>query len=333
MASILRQVQDQVAAQLRASEALSACPVYAEDQKDLEFQIKNALGRQGLVIVVTTPKATYMGKLDDTSVAWQLDQLEIDCVENVPVNRGKKEGYLTGQEAAMKVFDVLCPLDGPQEGQICPVSYEQGQDSGLLVSRCVLKCLVTGDETPGPGPQPQIKKWFVRLLEEAPAEGTALQNGWMWQTEDGFVVVKDGVAYDLGVSFDQMSSYVDSRISSVLPTTDVALSSAWHLSPWDGDRKMVQELVFSPDGGIVETPTGDYWACDRLELTKDGQPTELVLTIEKQYNVDGEGNMTVQSPAAAFNPNPYIVEVGNKSLELWFKIDGQGVYGVQVFDA
>ena len=129
-----------------------------------------------------------------------------------------------------------------------------------------------------------------------------------------------------------MSAYVDSRISSVLPTTDVTLSSAWHLSPWDGDRKMVQELVFSPDGGIVETPTGDYWACDRLELTKDGQPTELVLTIEKQYNVDGEGNMTVQSPAAAFNPNPYIVEVGNKSLELWFKVDGAGVYGVQVFN-
>ena len=96
---------------------------------------------------------------------------------------------------------------------------------------------------------------------------------------------------------------------------------------------MVKELVFSPDGGIVETPTGDYWACDRLELTKDGQASELVLTIEKQYNVDGQGNMTVQSPAASFNPNPYIVQVGEKSLEFWFKVDGAGVYGVQVFDA
>ena len=222
MASILRQVQDQVAAQLRESEALSACPVYAEDQKDLEFQIKNALGRQGLVLVVATPKATYMGKLDDTSIAWQLDELEIDAVENPPVNRGRKEGYLTGQEAAMKAFEILCPVEGAAEGQICPVRYEQGQDQGLLVSRAVFKCLVTGDEQPGPEPTPQIKKWFVKLLDEAPADGTALQDGWMWQTEDGFVVVKDGVTHELGgVSFGEMSSYVESATSAFLSAEDV----------------------------------------------------------------------------------------------------------------
>lgn len=68
------------------------------------------------MLVVTTPKATYMGKLDNTSLAWQLDELEIDVVENVPVNRFKKENYLTGQEAAMAVFDILCPLDGEREG-------------------------------------------------------------------------------------------------------------------------------------------------------------------------------------------------------------------------
>lgn len=95
---------------------------------------------------------------------------------------------------------------------------------------------------------------------------------------------------------------------------------------------MVQELVFSPDGGMIETPSGDYWACDRLELTKDGQATELILTLNKQYDVDGEGNLTVLGPGPSFNPNPYIVEVGNKSLELWFKVDGAGVYGVQVAD-
>lgn len=174
------------------------------------------------MLVVTTPKATYMGKLDNTSLAWQLDELEIDVVENVPVNRFKKESYLTGQEAAMCVFDILCPLDGGREGQICPVRYEQGQDSGLLISRCILKCLVTSDEQPGPEPTPQVKKWFVKLLDEAPADGTALQNGWMWQTEDGFVVVKDGVAHELGgVSFDEMSSYVDSATSAFLSAEDV----------------------------------------------------------------------------------------------------------------
>ena len=256
MASILRQVQDQVAAQLRESEALSACPVYAEDQKDLEFQIKNALGRQGLVIVVATPKATYMGKLDDTSIAWQLDELEIDCVENPPVNRGRKEGYLTGQEAAMKAFEILCPVEGAAEGQVCPVRYEQGQDQGLLVSRAVFKCLVTSDEQPGPEPTPQIKKWFVKLLEEAPADGTPLQNGWMWQTEDGFVVVKDGAARELGgVSFGEMSAYVDSKVSSLadayLPLSGGQISG--DLSVGAG-----VELFNEADGGVVRVSGGSF---------------------------------------------------------------------------
>ena len=38
----------------------------------------------------------------------------------------------------------------------------------------------------------------------------------MWQTEDGFVVVKDGAAHELGgVSFGEMSAYVDSKVSSI----------------------------------------------------------------------------------------------------------------------
>ena len=85
-----------------------------------------------------------------------------------------------------------------------------------------MKCLVTSDAQPGPEPTPQIKKWFVKLLDEAPADGTTLQNGWMWQTEDGFVVVKDGIAHELGgVSFDEMSSYVDSATSAFLSAEDV----------------------------------------------------------------------------------------------------------------
>lgn len=89
-----------------------------------------------------TPKATFAGAYMDTSLAWQLDELEVDVVENVLVNRGKKSGYITGQDAAMRLFDVLCPLSGEHEGQFSPVSYDEGEDGSLLVNKCVLKCLV-----------------------------------------------------------------------------------------------------------------------------------------------------------------------------------------------
>lgn len=88
---------------------------------------------------------------------WQLDELEIDIIENVTVNRGKRglSSYITGQDAAMKAFESLCPLSGSNEGQFSPVSYEEGEDNGLLVNKCVFKCLVHGGaEEPGPSPEP-----------------------------------------------------------------------------------------------------------------------------------------------------------------------------------
>ena len=104
-----------------------------------------------------TPKATFAGAYMDTSLAWQLDELEIDIVENVTVNRGKKDGgYITGQDAAMRLFDVLCPLSGEGEGKFCPVSLEEREDGNLIVNKCILKCLVHVSESE---PKPEsIKK-------------------------------------------------------------------------------------------------------------------------------------------------------------------------------
>ena len=80
-------------------------------------------------------------------MVWQIDELEVDVVENVSVNRGKKDGYISGQDASMIVFDTLCPLSGDNVGQFLPVSYEEGEDGNLLVNKCVLKCLVHNTTT------------------------------------------------------------------------------------------------------------------------------------------------------------------------------------------
>ena len=159
MSNILEEVQYYVADKLNADPYLSACHFIAENRKDVEFEIKQALGKQGVVGLVMTPKATFAGAYMDTSLAWQLDELEIDIVENVLVNRGKKDGgYITGQDAAMRLFDVLCPLSGEGEGKFCPVSLEEGEDGNLIVNKCILKCLVHVSESQ---PEPLKKKGKV----------------------------------------------------------------------------------------------------------------------------------------------------------------------------
>ena len=159
MSNILEEVQRYVADKLNADTQLSACPFLVENIKDIDYEIKNALGRQGIVGLVMTPKATFAGAYMDTSLAWQLDELEIDIVENITVNRGKKDGgYITGQDAAMRLFNVLCPLSGEGEGKFCPVSLEEGEDGNLIVNKCILKCLVHVSE---PEPEPLKKKGKV----------------------------------------------------------------------------------------------------------------------------------------------------------------------------
>ena len=159
MSNILDEVQRYVADKLNADPQLSACPFLVENRKDIDYEIKNALGRQGIVGLVMTPKATFAGAYMDTSLAWQLDELEIDIVENVTVNRGKKDGgCITGQDAAMRLFNVLCPLSGEGEGKFCPVSLEEGEDGNLIVNKCILKCLVHVSESE---PEPLKKKGKV----------------------------------------------------------------------------------------------------------------------------------------------------------------------------
>lgn len=141
--NILEEVQIYVADRLNADSQLSGlCPFIFENKRDIDYEIKSALGKQGIIGLVMTPKATFAGAFEDKSLAWQVDELEVDIIENVTVNRGKKNGYVTGQDAAMRLFDVLCPLSGDNEGQFNAVSYEEGEDNSLLVNKCVLKCLV-----------------------------------------------------------------------------------------------------------------------------------------------------------------------------------------------
>ena len=169
MANILNEVQDYVVSRLSSDYVLSAaCPFLAENMKDIEYEIKSKLGKQGIIGLVMTPKATYAGKYEDLFLAWQLDELEVDIIENVTVNRGKRDGYMTGQDVAMRLFDVLCPLAGDLEGQFSPVSVEEGEDGGLLVNKCILRALAYGEHSDTPQPEQPLQMKFVKLLDNPP---------------------------------------------------------------------------------------------------------------------------------------------------------------------
>ena len=213
--NILEEVQDFVAKKLNMDSELSACVTFlAENRKDVEFEIKNSLGKQGIVGCVMTPKATYQGKYEDLFLAWQLDELEIDIVENPIVNRGRKNGFMTGQDAAMRVFQVLCPCEGENEGQFNPVSYEEGEDDGLLVNKCVLKTLVYGEHQDEPTPEQQLHMRFVKLLDGPPPAGVQPHEGWMWIDGPNAYLCDGERTIEMGMTGDQVSAYVESQVSS-----------------------------------------------------------------------------------------------------------------------
>ncbi len=217
MGNILQEVQNYVVGKLSADNQLSGnCTFLAENRKDIDYEIKNALGRQGIVGVVMTPRAIYAGKYEDLFLAWTLEELEIDIVENPVVNRGKKTGYMTGQDIGMRVFDVLCPLSGDYEGQFNPQTIEEGEDNGLIVNRCILKALVYGEHGDTPQPEPGLNMQFVKLLDGPPSKPP--HDGWMWPQDDGFVIWQNGQQHVLGnLTFNAMSAYVSQQLSSYLP--------------------------------------------------------------------------------------------------------------------
>ena len=119
--------------------------VLSEDILDIDYQIKNALGKQGLVIVVNTLQATYIGH-DGLVNAWQIDNLEIDVVENPSVWRPylKKHGFEDGTTTDL-LHMMAEILGGPQSGifgRFNPKSIEVGEDSQLVVGKLKLQTTV-----------------------------------------------------------------------------------------------------------------------------------------------------------------------------------------------
>lgn len=137
---VLRELQSEVANILNETAYLNerGISVLCEDSLEIEYEIRKALGQQGLVATVNTLQTSYIGH-DSLAVDWQIDNLEIDIIENPSVWRPylKKNGFEDGTSIDLAHI-IAESLGGPQSGRFgrfCPKSIEQGEDSGLIVTK------------------------------------------------------------------------------------------------------------------------------------------------------------------------------------------------------
>ena len=141
--SIFNQVQNIICDQLNADDTLSSANILfiAENAKDIDYEVTNALGKQGIVGVVMTPRADYIGITSRGEIAYDLRGITVQIVENVPVNRGLPDS-ITALDAAQRVQEVLSSPNVTAFGVMNPVSIEQGEESGLIVCQASFNCNV-----------------------------------------------------------------------------------------------------------------------------------------------------------------------------------------------
>lgn len=146
--SILWQAQEAAADILNADEELSGkVAFFPENQRDIDFQLKNALGRQGIVGIIMTPTAQYCGNYQDESVVWDLRNFTVQIVENPTVNRAVPTS-ITALDAAVRATDRLANTYANGFATYNPVSIEQGEQSGLIVAQARLNCTVRTNRYP-----------------------------------------------------------------------------------------------------------------------------------------------------------------------------------------
>ena len=136
--NFLYELQKSVAKILQADQQLSSMSFLCENSKEIDYDIKQNLAKQGVVSIVMTPKATFIGRKDDGKLVFDVNELTIMTTENTTVNRTNDKS-LTGQDISMRVLKVL---GEDNYGTFCPIGYEQGEDSGLLVNKVTFYCTV-----------------------------------------------------------------------------------------------------------------------------------------------------------------------------------------------
>ena len=120
----------------------SVCKVLPENIKDIDFEIRNALQKQGIAGVVMTPSLTYRGR-DEKASYWDVNGMEISFTENPTVNRASSKpasSWASAQDCACRAAQVLAGPSFPSKSDCVVKRQETGEYQGLLVSKIIVDC-------------------------------------------------------------------------------------------------------------------------------------------------------------------------------------------------
>lgn len=226
--NLFGKIQEHVVEILSDDELLKkwGVPILSENIKDIDFQIRNAMSRQGVMCLVTTMKGTYGGH-NSMVESWLIDNLEILVVENPTINRPrmKKEKleYGTGTDISYRIFEAL---GGPQSGhfgKFCPKTFEVGEDGGLVVSKCRFSCQFNNQVDGIVEKETNVKIPFVTHIE---IDGLIAEIDSLKKLIEGFDT--EGIKQDVNELKNETSS-LNSRIDGLdqiyQPVGDYSLRS------------------------------------------------------------------------------------------------------------
>lgn len=123
---------------------------YPENALDIDFQIRNALDKQGLSCVVMTPKMTFQGHaknyqgIDKNALAVTIDELLVEIVEQPTINRARQTAA-TALDVAIKAANLLCGLDTDTKNVFNNPRIEQGEANNLLTCQLRTSCTILLD--------------------------------------------------------------------------------------------------------------------------------------------------------------------------------------------
>lgn len=235
--SIFGQAQADVCTTLNEDDVLSGKVLFIpENSKDIDYEIKNAIGSQGIVGIVMTPEATYQGVTSVGEQVWDLRDFTVQIVENPIVNRGQpKYANITALDAATRVAQVLADPRFGLFGQYCPTTIEQGEDSGLIVSQV---------------------RFNVQIKAQGPEDDTKT-----------VVTYKDGSVQKLELSGELVRHQIPNWSNAVSVQIGTAITSIADTALFQGDNV---ETIVVPDT-VTSIGENAFAYCSKLTSVTLGQ--------------------------------------------------------------
>lgn len=101
--------------------------ILCENAKDIDYEIKSAISRLGILATVNTPDLTFIGKYENKEPAWKMNGIEITIAEIPITNRGRAN-YATALDTGLQVGETLNELDN-----LNLVGIQQSEMNGYLL--------------------------------------------------------------------------------------------------------------------------------------------------------------------------------------------------------